>query len=334
MAFATPEAGAAFGPVVSCQNLGVTYSSSTFSVTAADGTALSASNPGYVTLASKSAPGTLVTIPVTANQGFIDDTGSSEIVGNLFGLTTSIAHANAIPFAIYAVSNDNENAISFMCSRTWGYSTSAGLIGTPASAAASTQQSMFAFESITTADYNLNPCLQIGSFRMTMSSSDDWTVQALNNGDGIGNFQSGVTFETSVNQFGAAANSLFIANGGTAPIFNTQSLYYQVFRTGEVHLNLIVLTPSTTGVGAVTSAVALPYVPEFTSNNHVTIGCGAFYTAASTVGGSLEVSNVNTSNAGNLLYVSVSAGVNRLLLNSDWAANRAGYAMMHMVMDH
>ena len=86
-------------------NLGITLSAGTFSITAANGSALSSTNRGYISLRSTLTPGTIVTIPVTANQTFIDDSGASTIIGNLFGLPTGVAYQEDIPFAIYAIAD-------------------------------------------------------------------------------------------------------------------------------------------------------------------------------------------------------------------------------------
>ncbi len=151
-AYVTAKTG--FEPGVS--NIGITYSSSTLSITAADGSALSSTNIGYVTLQSKTA-GRLKTVAVTANQTFVDSTGSSTIVGNLFGLTTGIAATNAIPFFIYAVLDDTEAVITFMVSRypNTRISPVAANIGKSGSAIADTQGSFFAMANVTVADYEL-----------------------------------------------------------------------------------------------------------------------------------------------------------------------------------
>lgn len=334
MAFATPEAsGGSFGPAIGWQNLGLTYSSSTLSVTAADGTALSASNPGYITIPSKSAPGTMVTIAITANQGFIDDTGSSEIIGNLFGLTSGIAHANLIPFALYAVLNDAENAIAFMCSRGWGYTTSpiSSFIGFPGTAAASVQKSMFSFDSITATQWDSNPCIQIGSFKMTMSSSDDWTVVALGNADGIGNFQTGITFLVSTGQFGAATNSFFLSNGGTAPIFGVQSLFYRIHRSGLVDLTFHGRNPSTTGTGSVNSLLASPYLTQGQTSSIESLGSGTIYSNSTTPVGILQAYYLEASTA--IAFLVVSTSLTRILLNSDWSSStHLGNAEMRLII--
>jgi len=248
------------------ENLGITYASSVLSVTGADGTALSATNPGYVTLQSKSSPGELITIEITADQGFIDDTGASEIIGNNFGTVAAVAWANAMPFYIYAVLNDDEDAIAFMISRSPGYSFSylTTGIGTPSNAIADTQGSMFSFDNITVTEYDVNPCVMIGSIRMTKTTSDDWTVAALANTDGIGRFNEETAFAMPSGTQNASAGKYMLENGGTAPVFTTNIYTYTVdSQSGEV-LGTVNLSSDggTDGVGAVSAQIILPYLPK------------------------------------------------------------------------
>lgn len=249
---------------VGVRNIGFTYNGGTgvFTVCAQDGSALSASNPGYVTLQDRSNPGLLMTIAVTANQDFIDDVGASEIIGNLFGLTTSIATTVDIPFFVYAVTNDAESAISFMISRFPNATTSpvAAKIGKPGTTAASTQGSFFALENITETDYDSNPCVSIGSFRMTMSAANDWTVVALASRDGVGHYQEGLQFSFPRGQFGAATGKVFKNNGGTAPDdADGGYTYYIDSENNRIYWQLAFPALDTAGVGAVTTQLAAAF---------------------------------------------------------------------------
>lgn len=242
-------------------NLGITYSAGTFTVTSATGVALSAANPGYVTLQSKTS-GLVKTITVTADQSFIDDAGASTIIGNLFGLTTGVAVTTDMPFFIYAVLDDTETQVSFMISRIPGVTNSpaAAKIGKTGSAVADTQGGFFALGNPTVADYESNPCLLVGSMRMRMSAADDWTVQSLLSRDGIGQFQQGKQFFVPRGQFGAAASKHFKNNGGTAPddadgVFD----YFIEAQNNRIFFQLAYPSIDTGGVGAVTAQAALPY---------------------------------------------------------------------------
>lgn len=235
-----------------CENLGITYSGSTFTICSGDGSAFSANNLGYVNISSKTY-GREVLIPISSNVSFVDSTGSSEISGNLFGLTTSIATTVDIPFYIYAVLNDAENAVAFMISRVpfSRASPPAATIGMPSSAVADTTISFFSFDNITAADYESNPCLCLGSFRMRMNSSNDWAVQTLNGTDGIGQFQEGQIFSFPRGQFSAASSKFFLNNGGTAPDDAAGTYYYTINPYSAVVITDFYCTALTGGSGAV-----------------------------------------------------------------------------------
>lgn len=249
-----------FGPV---QNLGFTYSAGTFSITSADGTALSAGNPGYVYLQSKATPGELTRFTITANQSFIDGSGASEIIGNTFGTTASIAWANDCPFFVYAVTNDSETTIQFMISRDprASLSPASAEIGTPSTPIVGTESSFFSFDNITTTSYDLNPCLVIGSIRLQKDASDDWTIQTLSNYDGIGKFQESTRFAFPQNQNGAAVGSHILLNGGTTvPQFNTENYFYYINRDGKCRVELYYEGDAgVDGVGAALFLMAVPF---------------------------------------------------------------------------
>lgn len=256
-------------------NLGVSLSAGTFTVRGATA-ALSASNVAYVTVQSKTA-GNVVTIPITANQTFIDDVGASTIIGNLFGMTTGVTVTKQIPFFIYAVLNDSENAISFMISRVphCSVSPASGKIGKTGSAVASTQGSFFALGNPTVTDYDGNPCVLIGSFRMTMSNLNDWTVITLTNQDGVGKFQEGIQFDVPRGQFGAASAKHFANNGGTAPDDADGGYVYFIEKDGLVTGFFSYPALDTAGAGAVTAKLSVP----FTCVNGGTIINGFFQQA-------------------------------------------------------
>lgn len=298
-------------PIGTTLNLGITYSASTFSVTASDGTALSSTNPGYVVLASKTNPGQKKIFTVTANQGFIDATGASEIIGNLFGLTTGRAAPEVIPFFLYAVSADDESTIAFMISRIPHRSQAplVGAIGAPDDAVADTQGSFWSLDNIDETLYDENPCASLGSFRMTMSAADDWTVALMHNGDGIGNFHEYFDFAVNRGHFGAAANKYFYDNGGTAPDDSTGSYTYTISRNGVCHAGLDFENIDTAGLGAVQVDIANPYNSGVQKE---TIWHGRDF-----VGGVIGfVASVGTGNAGQLVFVNN---------NNSWARTNADY---------
>lgn len=297
------------------RNLGITYNAGTgiFTICAQNGSTLSASNPAYVTLPSKSAPGTLITILVTANQTFIDDNGASTIIGNLFGLTTSIAYVQDLPFWIYAVLNDAETAISFMLSRYPNTATSpvSGKIGKTGSAVADSQGSFFALENPTVTDYDENPCIVIGGIRMRMSASDDWTVQTLANTDGIGKLYQGVYFSMSAGQFGAATSSFM---KGAPPTFVSQALSYTVSLLNQLTFTGILLNCSANGGDSAELSIASPYLCTggTTGNGRVST------TGANTIIASVEGS---TGNNNDTTFFYDGAFVDNAILNDDFTVN-------------
>lgn len=257
-------------------NIGLTYSAGTLTVTGSDGTALSASNPGIVVLKNKTAPWQSKVYQITAAQSFVDDAGTSEIVGNLFGTTTSVAWANDCPFFLYAVSNDSQDAIAFMISRDprATVAPSEANIGAPDDAVADAQGSFFSFENIDESLYDGNPCVCLGAFRMRKTSSDDWTVQSFTAADGIGRFHSSTKFSFPVSQNGAATGTHLKANGGTAPLFNSNVYYYWIRKDGTCLINLrLEADPGAgDGAGTVTAVVSTPYTINLGSDALVVFG--------------------------------------------------------------
>lgn len=267
-------------PVGSVNNIGISLSAGTFTVRGATAS-LGSTNPGYITFPSKTA-GNVVSATVTADQTFIDDSGSSTIVGNTFGFGAGeTATGTDVPFFLYAVLNDDNASVSFMISRQAGRTSSpaAADIGKTGSAVADNEWSFFALGNPTVADYESNPCVMIGSFRMRLTTSGgDWTVQAFTVTDGIGNFQQGITFNWPVAVNGAAANTYYTANGGTAPILNTSSYFYNIALDGKISCFYVGATPSTVGVGAVSANLTIPMKP--TVNSGMVLGHGAFQNTA------------------------------------------------------
>lgn len=262
---------------IGCHRLGIKLDTGVFSITGANGLDLSNRNPGYVSFQSKSNPGQIINFTVTQNSSFTDASGSSDIIGNLFGFTTGVAIASDVPFFIYVVMNDNETDFTFMTSRIPGRTStnSANNIGKPGTPAPTNSQvNWFAFEDITTSEYNDNPAICIGSFRMKMDASDDWTVSTIissfNSGeiDGIGSYNTFGTFKIPPGQFGADAGALTIANGGTSPVFSSiDNATYRMIGNTPFCLMMYYMTGDggTDGAGAVSARFTMPFVPF--SNN-------------------------------------------------------------------
>jgi hypothetical protein len=251
-------------------NLGIAYSSGTFTVQGATAS-LSSTNPAYITLPSRATPGLQNTFTVTANQTFTDATGTNTLGNSLFGFTTNIAYAQDVPFYIYFAADNTDSNGTFFISRVPHRTVcpTAGNIGQSGNTLASTQGSFFALAAITAANFASQPCICIGAFRMRYTSSAvPWTVQTLTDGstpslavnlqaDGIGCFHEGTRFQVATGQFGAATGSFFANNGGTAPAWTTQSYNYTIHKNGFVRFDISGAT-SSAGSGAVTATLPLP----------------------------------------------------------------------------
>lgn len=253
-------------------NVGIAFSGTTLTVQSESGTAMSSTNPGFIALQSLATPGQIVRYSVTANQTFT----KAGLGNSLFGLTTAIDITVDIPFYLYAVSNANngENTIAFMISRI-PHRTIAPLatkIGQSGNTLASTQGSFYSLATITASDYASSPCLCIGSFRMQYISSL-WTIQTLNNADGIGEYNEQTKFTFPNGQYGSAAGTWFTNNGGTAPIPTGGSGYaYQIFKSGQCSLKTAWAPGGSAGIGAVVLTLVLPGQ----STDGGTIGSGYF----------------------------------------------------------
>lgn len=251
-------------PIGSTVNLGINYSSPTFKVTSSSGTALSASNPGYVVLPSNVSPGYKVVLTITADVSFVDDSGTSDIAGNTFGTTAGTAWNTAMPFYIFAAAKSDDTAATFFISRVPQIAVMpvAGKIAKSGSAVATTQGSMFAINSsITVANYASQACARIGCFRMakTTAATDDWTVQALSANDGLGRSLHVVPFSFPVDQNGATSANLFSTVGGdTIPVFNLQGATYNLDENGRCQYVWGFDFPTASGVGTGLLRWALP----------------------------------------------------------------------------
>lgn len=266
IAYSSPNITAEVSPIVvppSSTNLGIAYAAGTFTVQGYDGNPLSPSNPAYVWIQSKIVPGRLVRYSVTANQTFTDGAAGGTdnqrfglISGNVWG-------ANDIPFFLYAVENDTETAVAFMISRdpSAQVAPAAAQIGQSGAVVNVDQRDFFSLASITVGDYDGNACTYIGGFRMRFTgATDSWTVQTIAQGiDGVGLDYDGRMFNFPTGVQGAAANSFFFSNGGTAPIWGTQQVTYRIQRNGNLIVNFGANNVTTAGAGAVDAILALPY---------------------------------------------------------------------------
>ena len=224
----------------SSMNLGIVYNAGTgfFSITAADGSALSASNPAFIVTKSNLNPGRKLVFRVTKPYGFIDDTGASEIIGNTFGSTAGVSWPNEMPFFIYVITKNDDSDVTFSIGRL-PHGRNAGVLAKAGSAVANTQYSMFVMDSTAVvADYSGKPCVSIGWIQMAKTAADDWTVTApsVGAGDGIGSWPTTGFFTLPEGQNGATRKNLSSSAGGdTIPDYNAHSANYQIDRDGLIH---------------------------------------------------------------------------------------------------
>lgn len=256
-------------------NLGLTLSSGRLTITDAAGSALSASNYGYVACPGATA-GTLVSLKATAG-GILNDASnaSPSMTTYEWGIGTTTNWASAMPFFLYAV-NRNDTAINgsdgnscFAITRNPAMATtpsSANSIGdTDAVPATDDQLGVILLGSYTQANYVSLPCQLIGAIRMTYATAThDWTISALGNNDGFGATQLAKTFATLWTfpqaQNGGATGTYFKNNGGTAPTFTTNYFVYRIDALGNVRCDLNIADDGgTDGAGAVSAQVSLPY---------------------------------------------------------------------------
>ncbi|MDX1532829.1 MAG: hypothetical protein R3230_01330 [Nitrosopumilaceae archaeon] len=240
-------------------NLSISYSSPTLSVQSADGSALSSTN--IASCAFNETDGTIIRINKTSNESIEDASGTSNIVGNLFGTTTSRAWGNVLPFYLYAVCNDNRDEWHIFLSRMPHHTKAPASteIGTPASAIADKNISFFCLSSITTTEYDGNPATLIGCIRATKDASDDWTFATMTTADGIGRFHEGTMFTFPTGQNGAASGS-YMTNlvASTLPTFASQVYTYTVKISGVVYLRCNAVTVNNTPAGTDTIFLSLP----------------------------------------------------------------------------
>lgn len=263
-------------------NLGLTYAAGTLTVCSASTAALSATNPGYVTLQSKT-PGKLVTVAVTANQALTDGAAGSTD-NQRFGLATGVNWASDIPFFLHAVLDDAETAISFMITRNPAASVSpaAANIGKTGAVVNGGQGDFFAMGNPTVADYESNPSLCIGSFRAQfVGATDSWTISALASNDGVGQFNESTVFLQPAGTNGSAAGTQFQSNAGTEPTFAVQQLSYTINRYGLVHCVFRSGACNNVPAGAQVLQLTLPYQMSAAT---MATNCfsGRFYNATTT----------------------------------------------------
>ncbi len=317
-------------------NLGITYAANTLTVTDSQGNALSATNPGSVTVPSTTAGQTKV-LRVTSGGSFTTD----QTLNWEWGITAGANWANDRPFFLYVVNKGNldfdgvDGSSMFFISDIWNLSTTpaAAKCGDiDAVAGTDAQGSILIMDSVTEANYASLPCKLIGAFRMQYATATHkWTVQTLSNKDGIGEQALNATFATEwilpVGQMGAESGKHFTtADGATALTFDAlNSIKYTLDKNGMIEIIVNLYHVSANGADGTNLKIALPYTPV---NSLLWYGQGTII-INTVISGAYPYTSSSYGTMFYTNYINISAaGV--LLDNQFTNANDAIYMIVHM----
>lgn len=267
------------------ENLGITYAAGTYTITAADGTALSATNPAYICIQSNITPQKYITVALTQPYSFIDSTGSSTIIGNTFGTSAGVQWGNQRPFFLYAVCDAADANPQIFLAQDPTKSIVTGNLAKVGSAIALVQTDCFFFNNPTVASYANMNCILIGSLAMQKNTSDDWALSFSVGPSqvGINKFPDEVGWRMPPGQFGADAGGYQLgAGGGTAPTYGSFTCIYYLHRDGTC-IVAYTFGGATAGAGGQVLQTVLPYVSGFTSP-----GLGVFQYDPNAGGGPLS----------------------------------------------
>lgn len=270
-------------PIGTVVNGAFSYSAGTFSVVGADGNALSASNKLKAVI--KKSTGAPLVVTFTSSPSFQDDAhaSDSDFVGTgtmSWGTTAAVAWGNDMPFLLGICTADDSGTTPVMVIArgpvaTTGAGTNIGYHDNAPSSAS--QNNVFALtaSNITVSHAN-RPITWIGSFRMTKSAVDDWTVTALDHGDGINNFYnfSLREFSMPVSQNGASSGKFFVNGGGVAPTYTDAAACAYLYTIGldgrtKGHAYFENDSGGIAGSGSQDLVMAMPYIK---TNQGATVG--------------------------------------------------------------
>lgn len=261
-------------------NLSFTHSAGTLTIAGADGTALSSSNPGLLTMPSNATAGQLVTFLITANQTLT----VSDMTGNIGNMTASTAYSNSFPLYIGFMADSSDTnltgVVTWLPHITTAPATSTN-IGDPSAANADQQYSAFAFDDITEANYTESNIGLIGSLTATKNASDVYTLDSLTVKDGVGKYNDNTYFTFATGLFGAGTSTYLKDNGGTAPTFSTNEVIYILNTEGYVTIHHYMSGDGgTDGSAGVNSYAALPYEFYQSISDNISFGAGLVDTTA------------------------------------------------------
>ncbi|UOF82113.1 hypothetical protein [Caudoviricetes sp.] len=242
-------------------NCGITNIGTTFTVTAHDATALSATNPCVIAVRSSTAGGVELTY-FTDNATFTHGS-SSDTDGNLFGILDA-NWSSAMPFFLGVVTNGTSKyfTISRLPFNQTG-SASSALCQKGDTSCDDQADVMILTTGLTLTSWVDLPITQIGWFQMTYATSGGAWTAATTTKTGFNYEYEKIRWAMVTGQNGGATSTYLLANGGTAPLFTKNQYTYQIDRSGMVDIDAYLANdPGTDGAGAVQAAVALPYYFE------------------------------------------------------------------------
>lgn len=255
-------------------NCGLTYADSTLSITAEDGSALSATNPCCVGVPGATAgqSSTIAfTTPISTTFGATSDTD-----GNTFGITSGVNWASDMPDFLHVCRGSASNY--------WGFSRNPARYETGDAAGDMCQEGdedcdaqgdLFIMTTgLTLASEVDMPCVTVGAFRSQWTAaSTSWAVSTLGDTDGIGQDRLDKTYGTKwtfpTGQMGGDAGKYFTRAGGTTNLaFTTYSYSYWLSSDGWVHVDADFDNQTAPGAGANDLYFALPLACTAIANSY------------------------------------------------------------------
>lgn len=278
-------------------NLRLVRSSTQYTITSADATALSGTNYGTISINSATSGASnennIVNIDITADTTFnFHDDASPHIPNYGFGIDTTIDWDEKMPFFIGVVNKDDTdvdgtdgNSALFItrCPNMHETPLLAADIGDTGTAAPSNDadDTIVLLGTYTVADYTELPCRIIGCMLLEYNSTTPgWDCPTTNNPGacGIGEIYldniSSIFFTLPAGQNDGGTDSYIQDNGGTAPVFTTQTYEYRIHRNGDCTVRVFLNGDGgTDGAGSVQTRLVLPY----TKDAHGIIGSEVAY---------------------------------------------------------
>lgn len=304
------------------KNFGLILSSGTLSTAASDGTALSTSNFGSVTMRSVASATQYVRIKNLAPSVLKDVTsGASSLTGIGFGIAKTASWAPPMPFFVYQINkgdtdDDGTDGTSTIAISRFPWLTqtpsSANSIGSTASAPATDNaNAILVLKTITKVDYINLPMKLIGYFRMSYAlGSTDWTIGNIELAGGIGDYAIQQAFATDyslpISQGNATNGYFFYAGSDQVPVFTDNVTYYRFVDAKHVEVTGYHNGDGgTDGSGATPLSLSIPF--PIVAFEKGPVGYGFF---SSTAGVQSQNFSIRSDGTRVYMYVQVLAGSN------------------------